>query len=96
MQRKTDQLDARAFGLAAGAVAAVLVIACSLAVAVAPDATTAFAGYVIHVDLTGFSRTLTWSSFLGGLLFWTIGTAVVFAAAGALYNRFARRMIIPA
>jgi uncharacterized protein DUF5676 len=72
------------------------VIVCSTAVAIAPEATAAFVGYVIHVDLTGFSRTLTWSSFVGGLLFWSMGTAIVFAAAGALYNRIARRMIIPA
>lgn len=38
------KLDARAFGLAAGATAAVLFLVCALAVAIAAGPTTAFAG----------------------------------------------------
>jgi hypothetical protein len=44
------RLDARAFGLAAGATAAVPFTICALAVAIAPGPTTAFAGYLIHMD----------------------------------------------
>jgi 2TM family of unknown function (DUF5676) len=53
------RLDARAFGLAAGGTAGVLFILCALAVAIAPEATTAFAGYLIHLDVSGMSRALT-------------------------------------
>ncbi len=88
MRTDTTALDARAFGTAAAATAAVLVTICSAAVALAPEATTAFAGFIVHADLSGFTRTLTWGSFFGGLLFWTVGTGLVFGAAGALYNRF--------
>ena len=52
------KLDARAFGLAAGVAAAVLFLFCAIAVAIAPEATTAFAGHLIHVDLSGITRTL--------------------------------------
>ena len=62
------RLDARALGLAAGVTAGALFILCALAVAIAPEATRAFAGHLIHVDLSGMTRTLTIGSFVGGLV----------------------------
>ena len=81
------RLNTRAFGMAAGTTAAVLFTVCSLAVAVAPDATTAFFGYLVHMDLSGLLRTLTFANFVGGLVMWTLGTAITFGLAGAIYNR---------
>ena len=81
------RLDAKAFGLAAGIVAVVLFIGCAIAVALAPQATTALAGFLIHADLSSFTRTLTWGTFIGGLLGWGVGTALVFAMVAVLYNR---------
>jgi 2TM family of unknown function (DUF5676) len=83
------KLDARAFGLAAGLMVGVLFIVCAVAVAVAPEATTAFAGHLIHSDLTGITRSLTLGSFVGGLVCWTAGTTVAFWFMGAVYNRLA-------
>jgi hypothetical protein len=83
------RLDAKAFGLATGITAGMLFILCAFAVAIAPESTTAFAGYLIHVDLTGLSRTLTFGSFVGGLLAWTAGTAVTFWISALIYNRLA-------
>lgn len=88
MKPETTAINVRAFGTAAGFIAGAALIICSLAVAIAPEATTNFAGYVVHVDLSGFSRTLNWGSFFAGLFFWTLGTGLVFGAAGSLYNRF--------
>jgi len=85
------RLDARAFGIAAGVVAAVLFTICALAVAVAPEATTAVASYLVHMDLSEMSRTLTFGSFIGGLVIWTLGTAVTFGCAAAIYNRLVAR-----
>ena len=82
------RLDSRAFGLAAGTVAAALFTLCALAVALAPTATTALATTLIHLDLSGMTRTLTWGSFFGGLVCWTLGVGLVFAALGGLYSRF--------
>lgn len=81
------RLDPKAFGLAAGIVAVALFIACAIAVALAPEATTALAGFLIHADLSSFIRTLTWGTFFGGLLGWGVGTALVFAMVAVLYNR---------
>jgi hypothetical protein len=81
------RLDPKAFGLAAGVAALVLFVICAIAVALAPEATTALAGFLIHTDLVGFTRTLTWGNFVGGLLGWGVGTALVFWFAAALYNR---------
>lgn len=92
MKNDRMSLDTRAFGLAAGAMAGVIFTLCALAVAVAPGATAAFFSYILHADLTGLARSMTWGSFVGGLLGWTIGVGIVFAAAGALYNRFLHRL----
>jgi len=81
------RLDARAFGVAAGATAAVLFILCALAVAIAPGQTTAFAGYLIHMDLSGMSRSLTFGSFVGGLICWAVGSTLTFWLVAAIYNR---------
>jgi hypothetical protein len=70
------RLDARAFGFAAGFSAAVLFVMCALGVAVAPEATTAFAGMLIHADLTGIIRTLAFGTFVGGLICWSLGTTL--------------------
>ena len=83
------RLDARAFGLAAGAVAAVLFTICAAAVAIAPEATTAIAGEMIHADLSGITRTLTFGNFVGGLICWSVGTTLTFWLVAAIYNRLA-------
>jgi membrane protein YqaA with SNARE-associated domain len=81
------RLDAKAFGLAAGMTAAVLFVLCALAVAIAPGPTTAFFAYLVHMDLSTLPVTLTVASFIGGLICWTVGTAVTFWLAATIYNR---------
>ena len=81
------RLELRAFAFAGGLTAAVLFTVCAVAVAVAPEATTAFAGTLIHADLSGVMRTLTWGSFALGLITWTVGTALVFGLVATAYNR---------
>ena len=90
------RLDSRAFGLAAATVAASLFALCALAVAIAPTWTTALASSLIHLDLSGLARTLTWGSFFSGLVCWTLLTGLVFAAVGGLYNRFSGGLPIAA
>jgi len=90
------RLDTRAFGIAAGTTAAVLFVLCSLAVAISPDPTTAFFGYLVHLDLSSLPRTLTFGSFIGGLVAWTAGTALAFGFSATVYNRLiARRAAAP-
>ena len=87
------RLDSRAFGLASGAGAAALFALCAFAVAVAPAWTTSLASTLIHMDLSGMARTITWGRFFGGLVGWTLLTGLVFAAVSALYNRFSTRAL---
>ena len=82
------RLDSRAFGYAAATVAAALFVLCALGVALAPAATTAMASTLIHIDLSGMARTITWATFFSGLVCWTLGVGLTFAAMGGLYNRF--------
>jgi hypothetical protein len=81
------RLDPKASGLAAGAAAVVLFVICAIAVALAPDATMAVGEVLFHADLSGFTRTLTWGNFVGGVIGRGVGTALVIWYAAALYNR---------
>ena len=81
------RLDPRAFGWAAGTVAVTLFLICSLAVALAPETTAAVGGFLLHVDLQGFTRSLTWTNFVGGVLGWGIFATVVSSLLAVLYNR---------
>lgn len=83
------RLDTQAFAIAAAVIAAALFLICAFFVAVAPEATTRFAGHLIHSDLSGITRSLTWGNFLGGLVCWTLGTGLVAAAVSWVYNRLA-------
>ena len=89
MSSEAKTLDARAFGLAAATIAAALTTICALALAIAPQGTTAVASTLIHLDLSEMSRSLTWTMYFGSLFGWSVGAGLVFWAAGALYNRFA-------
>lgn len=80
------RLDPKAFGLAAGIVAVVLFVICGVGIALAPDFTTAMGGFLLHADLSSFSRSLTWGNFIGGLLGWGVGTVLVFSLVAVLYN----------
>ena len=84
------RLDTRALAKATGAVAAIAYVLCALLVAVAPGALTQAASYVAHIDLSGLSRSITWSGFVVGLVVWTAATMLAAASTSALYNRWAR------
>ncbi|HUE89442.1 MAG TPA: DUF5676 family membrane protein [Vicinamibacterales bacterium] len=85
------RIDARSFGLTAGAVAGVMFVLCSIAVALSPEATADTFGGLTHLALGGLARTPTWAGFVTGLVVWSVGTAAVFGTAAALYNRLVRR-----
>ena len=81
------RFDTRAFAIAAGMTATVLFVLCAAAVAIAPGPTTAFFGYIVHLDVSGMRRELTVASFIVGLIAWTLGTALTFGFAAMMYNR---------
>lgn len=84
-------INTRALGLASGLVAAATFVVCGLMVAVAPGATSSFFGWMFHIDLSGMARTISVSSFIGGLIVFSVLVGICVAAAAWLYNRFTVR-----
>lgn len=80
-------LNARAVGFAAGIVAATISALCAAALAVAPRATRALAGYLLHSDLSSVTPAVSWSSVVTSVIGWGLIAGVAFATAAALYNR---------
>lgn len=62
------RLNARYFGLSSALVAAATFILCALVVAFAPGAMQRTLSYVLHVDLTQMSRSISATSFFIGLV----------------------------
>jgi hypothetical protein len=83
------KLNVRALSFASGIVAAASYIVCALAVAIAPGLTSRFFSFVFHIDLTGLSRAITWASFFGGMLLFSVGEAVLVGLTAWCYNRLA-------
>ena len=63
---------------------------CALFVAAAPEATARGFSWVMHVDLTGLNRHVTWPSFFGGMLGFSLVVGAHAGAAAWAYNRIAR------
>lgn len=89
MRSDASPLDARAFGLAAAAAAAVLSAVCAAAIAIAPGGTMTLFGYLFHSDLGSLVPTVTWGSFIIGVVGWALLTGITFFGAAVLYNRLA-------
>jgi hypothetical protein len=85
------RLDPRAFGIAAGAVAAVTYVICGLLVAVAPDATQATFSYIMHADLTGITRPISVASFAVGLVIFGAFVGLCGYFTARLYNALGAR-----
>ena len=84
------KLNIKAFAAAIGTVTAILFAVCAFFIAVAPEPTMAFFGYLLHVDLGGIARPISWGGFFAGLIATGLGTAFLGAAIAALYNRLSR------
>jgi len=80
------KLNIWAFGLAVGIVIAAAFTICAFFVAVAPEATATFIGYLLHINLSGLARPITWASYVAGVLGVGIWMALWAAAAAKLYN----------
>jgi len=62
------KLRTRAIFWAVAIVSAASYAVCAAVVAISPQATTQFFGWVMHIDLSSMTRHITWSSFFGGIL----------------------------
>jgi len=80
------KLTVWAFALAVGVVVAAAFTICAFFIAVVPEATAAFIGYLLHTDLSGLTRPITWASYFAGVLAIGMWTALWAAAAAKIYN----------
>jgi hypothetical protein len=77
----------RALGFASGLIAAATFAVCGLLVAVAPGATSSFFGWVLHIDLSGLLRPISWSNFIAGLVVFSAFIGICVAATAWLYRK---------
>ena len=79
-------LNVRAFAIAVGTVIALAFSVCAFFFAIAPEATAAFIGYLLHINLSGLARRLSWSSYFVGVLAVGAWAGLWAAIAAGLYN----------
>ena len=80
------KLKASAFGLAVAIVVAASFTVCSFFVAIAPEATAELIGYLLHINLAGLSRSISWASYFAGVVGLGIWTGLWASAAAKIYN----------
>jgi len=85
------KLNVRGFSLAVASVIAAAFSVCAFFVAVAPEATAAFVGYLLHINLTGLTQALSWPSYFAGVLFVGVWSGLWAAAAAGIYNSLVSR-----
>lgn len=81
------KLNVYSFSFAVGIVTAAAFTVCAFLFAVAPEATSAFIGYLLHLNLTGVTRPVTWGGYFAGALGTGIWTGLWAAVVAKLYNR---------
>ena len=83
--------NAKRVGIAAGLVAAASFAVCATFVAIAPGSTTAFFSYMMHIDLSTMARTITWQSFVVGMLLFSVIVGAHVWLVAALYSALKSR-----
>jgi len=85
------RLSVRSLFLATAIASGIAYLVCVLFLTVAPQATMAFFSYVLHANLSGIIQSVTWGSFIVGLLIWSVGTGLYAAFVARLYNKLSVR-----
>ena len=83
-------VDSRALAIAVALSLGAAFSICALALALDPVRSTAAASFVLHIDLTGIARPVSWPSVLIGLPVFALAVGAVAALAGKLYNTLRR------
>ncbi len=84
-------LNAKAFGLAFAAAAAIFWLLCSLLVYLLPRMMMDMTGDMVHADLTSMNWNMTLSGFGLGLLLWTIVSGLFGWVIAVCYNWLAKK-----
>ena len=86
-----QKLNVRSLFLATTIITGIAYLVCVLFLIVTPQITMAFFSYVLHANLTGIIRSVTWGSFIVGLLVWSVGIGLYAAFVAHLYNKLSVR-----
>ncbi len=81
-------INSRALATSSTIVVATAFAICGALVALAPGAVSAFAGWVLHIDLSTIARPISLANYAGGLALFAAFIWVVVALVATLYNRF--------
>jgi len=87
-------INSRALGTSAGLIAAITFVICGVLVALAPGTTSAFFGWVLHIDLSSMARPISVASFIGGLILFSAFVGLCVGLTSALYNRLTSRVSV--
>jgi hypothetical protein len=79
-------LRSRSIFIATAVMSALAYIICVVFIALAPQTTMTFFGYIFHADLSSIARSVSFGSFLIGLFTWSLGTGLYAALIAHLYN----------
>ncbi len=81
------RINAKALGTSAGLIAAATFVICGVFVALVPGTTSAFLGWVLHIDFSAMARPISVASFFGGLVLFSAFVGICVGLVSALYNR---------
>ncbi len=81
------RLSGRSLFLATAITTGIAYLVCILFLTVAPQITMAFFSYILHANVSDITRSVTWGSFILGLLVWSVGTGLYAAFVARLYNK---------
>jgi len=82
------RIKSSALGLAAATITAIAFGICGLFFAVAPNVTSAFMSWVLHIDITAMTRPVSALNLLGGIVLFAGYVGLFVGLTAALYNRF--------
>ena len=85
------RVDARSLGLAAAVVAAIGFGVCGILFSIAPGPMASFASWVLHIDITAMSRSMSAPQLVIGLMLVGAYVGLVVGLTAGLYNRLMRR-----
>ena len=80
----------RALTITGAVMAALSYVICAAFVALLPGSATSIGSDIVHINLSGVGRSVTWEGALRGGVFFTVFVALVCGASGWLYNRLTR------
>jgi len=86
-RRDMTVLRSRSIFIATAVMSALAYLICVVFIALTPQATMTFFGYIFHADLSSIARSISVGGFFTGLLAWSLGTGLYASLIARLYNR---------